>query len=953
MKKRIQGLSFILILALIVTLATLILRLPYGWSVSAATVSLCAGLLLLQTWMLYVKKLLIKSNTALNKPPKASAWSFDNMALLKENQEETHKKFSVSAELITNLTHPEKIVATAGVDFSDPIGKALLLIKSEMQKIKEEDEKRAWVTQGQADFGEVLRNKVEVHEYGNNIMLYLVRYLKANQGKFFIEYEDENGDPYLELIACYAYDRRKHLSEKVYAGQGALGQNMLEHDFVFITDVPDSYVKITSGLGEATPRNLVIAPLIFNETYCGAIELALFNVMEPHHIEFLKKVCENIASEIMALKTMRRTEDLLGASRTLTDELQSRESQMKKNLDDLAASQAEIALKQTELSGVINAIDSTLGTAEFNATGRLLKHNMILEKFTGLTPENLAHKDYSLITGQREETLWRKIWNGEIRSGDYKTQSASRGELWLSVTFTPITDASLNPVKLLCMIQDITQKKVKEIEFERLSIVANNTDNSVIITDKLGYIEYVNSGFTKMTGFRADEVTGQKPGKLLQGPLTDKKTIEKLSRHVAGGIPIYEEILNYSKTGDTYWVSLAINPVRNSEGEIVQYISIQADITQTKIKAMDFNQKLEALSRSNAILEIDPRGIVIDINDNYLNILGYSRNEVLGKSYSLLTQKDNVFSKLIDTVKDQGIQSGVYSRYSKTGQLHFMKLLDYPVLNLNGELEKIIEFGTDVSNERRLEKEAERREAELKSYLHGIDNTIASAEFSLAGDLLQANEIFLKVMGYAREDFVETGFKYLLGEDAATVMMWENLRLGKFFSGEFKMKNKAGKELWLNGTFNPIFVEGDTPEKIMMFAQFTTQEKEKVNDLNGMVNALKSTLPVLEFNQQFTCKTANEKAMKIFGFSRMDLRSKTIEDFIAPHYRHLWQKYKDEILRTDVANFYIPFQAGERIVTYEVSLSVIRTLEGEIGKIIVLLVKEATDIDKVSALKVV
>jgi len=173
--------------------------------------------------------------------------------------------------------------------------------------------------------------------------------------------------------------------------------------------------------------------------------------------------------------------------------------------------------------------------------------------------------------------------------------------------------------------------------------------------------------------------------------------------------------------------------------------------------------------------------------------------------------------------------------------------------------------------------------------------------------------------------------------------MWENLKLGKFFSGEFKMRDATGKDLWLTGTFNPIIVEGDAPQKIMMFAQFTTQEKEKLNDLNGMVQALKSTLPVLEFNERMACKTANEKAMKIFGLSRMDLRNKTIVDFIAPFYHTAWKNKEASLLEQDFTTLLLPTIIGGQTQTYEVSISVAKNLEGKVMKIIVILVKEVQE----------
>jgi hypothetical protein len=118
---------------------------------------------------------------------------------------------------------------------------------------------------------------------------------------------------------------------------------------------------------------------------------------------------------------------------------------------------------------------------------------------------------------------------------------------------------------------------------------------------------------------------------------------------------------------------------------------------------------------------------------------------------------------------------------------------------------------------------------------------------------------------------------------------------------------------------------------------------EKVNDLNGTVQALKSTLPVIELNPDFVCKTANEKALKLFGLSRIEVRSKSMMDFIAHQYYTPWNHVKNEILNTDFTTLTIPFQVGPDIVNYAVSISVIRNLEGKVSKLILLLVHEIKD----------
>ncbi len=558
--------------------------------------SIVISLLTLHGWLSYVKELILQSNVMLNRKDRLiSTWAFGNIALLSQNQELLERKFLTSAGLISNLDNPKEVDRIDDLDSTDPIGNALQLMKTKIQKIKEADDHKEWIAQGLTRFSEVLRNKMEVNEYGRHIINGLATYLKVNQGGLFIEYQNSEGERYLDRVASYAFDMsRFDGTTRIFAGEGILGQCMLEQNFVFITDVPRNYVKINSGLGGAIPKAITIAPLVFNDKFYGAIELASFDILQPHQVDFLKIVCEDIASEISALKNVEHTKALLNESTQMAKELQSREEGMKESMEELTATQEEMAKKQEELSNTI--------------------------------------------------------------------------------------------------------------------------------------------------------------------------------------------------------------------------------------------------------------------------------------------------------------------------------------------------------------KEAERSQRELKSYLSGIDNTIASAEFGLDGKIKGANEIFLKVSGYTMQEILHKNYDLLMGEDSSIKMMWENLSLGKFFSGEFKMKNKIGKELWLTGTFNPITIEGTVPEKIMMFAQFSTQEKEKLNDLTSMVHALKATLPVIEFNHDFACKIANDKALKLFEVSRLQLRSKTVLDFIAPCYHDTWNELKSNILRNDFSNIIIPFYSGRQILNYEVSISMTKNLEGEITKIIFLLVKVVTDV---------
>ena len=136
-------------------------------------------------------------------------------------------------------------------------------------------------------------------------------------------------------------------------GEGLAGQAWIEKDLLFITDIPDSYIEIASGLGKANPRNIIIAPLIFNSEVYGVIELASFNLFEQYQVDFIKRLSDSIASTISASRVNQRTKQLLQESQEKGQELQSREEEMRQNMEELQATQEEMRRKASEVENRI------------------------------------------------------------------------------------------------------------------------------------------------------------------------------------------------------------------------------------------------------------------------------------------------------------------------------------------------------------------------------------------------------------------------------------------------------------------------------------------------------------------------------------------------------------------------------------------------------------------------
>lgn len=248
-------------------------------------------------------------------------------------------------------------------------------------------------------------------------------------------------------------------------------------------------------------------------------------------------------------------------------------------------------------------------------------------------------------------------------------------------------------------VKDVTAEVAQREQFRLLSLVANETDNSVVITDAEGLIEYVNPGFVALTGYKLDEVRGKKPGHILQGKETSPETVQKIRDKLRNREAFYDEILNYDRHGKPYWISLAINPVFDAKGLLCQFISIQANITETKTRSVEFDIRLEAIQRSNLVLEWNANGEIEIANSLFRNLLE-------AKSASDLHQPDNRLDKVVNSTeltrlrKGEAVSTELAFR-TPGGSEIFVAATLTPIAGFDGTINRIVMYGGDITARRR------------------------------------------------------------------------------------------------------------------------------------------------------------------------------------------------------------------------------------------------------------
>ncbi len=438
---------------------------------------------------------------------------------------------------------------------------SLLALRDRLRTLAEEDKQRQWINDGLTKFGELLRTSTEIRALCQQLITELVRYLHMEQGGIYLINEEKPDDPFVELIACIAYDRQKYLEQRFAVHEGLIGRAIYEKAPVYLTEIPTGYAKIGSGLGYEAPRSLLILPLNNGKKVIGAIELAsLAPQLADHYVAFATRIAEVAAVTISNVMVNQQTEALLQKFQKMAEELRANEEEMRQNLEELQATQEEVSRRNVELDGFTKAINSTLATIEFDMSGKIQRANAKFlslmgyeaDEITGLHHRKFIDAEYA--RSEEFKKFWEDLNKGIPQTGSYKRFTKSGGVVWLNATYTPINDKNGVPLKViklaldhtankqlldatqrqteellaqkeqlrqnmekLLATQEVITKKQNEVEAiaHKFTQILEGCADSVIMIDEKGIISFFNQTAERMWGYSREEAIGRNVAMLM------------------------------------------------------------------------------------------------------------------------------------------------------------------------------------------------------------------------------------------------------------------------------------------------------------------------------------------------------------------------------------------------------------------------------------------------------
>lgn len=229
----------------------------------------------------------------------------------------------------------------------------LTKMRDQLRQLKREEEARLWSNEGLTRISEIVRNnQANLTTLAEEAVRFFTKYTGALQGGLFILKNDDKQTEYLELAACYAYDRKKFIERRVDIGVGLIGQTYLEGETTMLTKLPQGYTYITSGMGEATASCVLIVPMKYNDKIEAIVEIAGLEKFEKHQVLFMEKAGEFVASALQSARTTEQMKLLLATSQRQAEEMRATEEELRQNMEELIATQETMARKRAETENV-------------------------------------------------------------------------------------------------------------------------------------------------------------------------------------------------------------------------------------------------------------------------------------------------------------------------------------------------------------------------------------------------------------------------------------------------------------------------------------------------------------------------------------------------------------------------------------------------------------------------
>jgi methyl-accepting chemotaxis protein len=381
------------------------------------------------------------------------------------------------------------------------------------------------------------------------------------------------------------------------------------------------------------------------------------------------------------------------------------------------------------------AIGKSQAVIEFNMDGTIISANQNFLGALGYRLDEIQGKHHSMFVTPEERgsaeyrAFWANLNRGEYQAAEYKRVAKGGNEVWIQASYNPIMDSSNKPQKVIKFATDITARKIRSME-DAGKIAAIARAQAVIEFNLDGTIITANDNFLAAVGYGLSEIQG-KHHSMFVGPGERESTAYRAFwASLNRGEFQSAEYKRFGKGGKEIWILATYNPILDDTGKPFKVVKFASDVTEQKLKAANFAGQIEAIGKSQAVIEFDMDGKVLIANENFLGALGYSLSEIQGKHHSMFVQSDErgseAYRAFWASLNRGEFQSGEYQRVGKGGREIWIQASYNPIRDLNGKPYKVVKYASDTTAQVIARMRSEKVRGMMESVAAGAEELNAS-----------------------------------------------------------------------------------------------------------------------------------------------------------------------------------------------------------------------------------
>lgn len=501
-------------------------------------------------------------------------------------------------------------------------------------------------------------------------------------------------------------------------------------------------------------------------------------------------------------------------------------------------------LQQNETKSTLAALDRVQAVIEFDMDGNIVFANKNFLELMGYSLEEIRGQHHRIFvdTDFAKSAEYRQFWEtlnrGEFTSAEYKRIAKGGKEIWIQASYNPIFNASGKPYKVVKFAIDVTAQKLKNADYSA-QIEAIGKSQAVIEFDMDGSIINANENFLQTMGYRLDEIRGQHHRIFVDSVYGNSFEYRDFWDRLNRGEHQSAEYRRIGKGGKDVWIQASYNPILDLNRKPIKVVKYATDITREKLIAADYFGQIDAIGKSQAVIEFNVDGTIINANENFLQVMDYRLDEIRGRHHRMFVdvsvQNDYEYKEFWRKLNHGEYQAGEFKRLGKGGREVWIQASYNPIFDLTGKPFKVVKYATNITQEKL-------KNADYSGQISAIAKSQAVIEFNTDGTVITANDNFLHAMGYRLDEirgqhhrmFVDSDFR----NSREYAQFWERLKRGEYQAAEYKRLGKGGREVWIQASYNPILDLNGKPFKIVKYATDVTDKKRALQAISSCLLAL-------------------------------------------------------------------------------------------------------------------